>query len=263
MQLMLTLLSLLFIIFLALALVGLVKPGLIKQKSRMKAFFWNIGGAFIVLVIIGSLAPTEQNAANKSTEQVNKEELLDASNESNSANGMALNSASYPAHFDTVEEMISEFNDYPPDVGQFKVIKKDPLHIQLSPLVTPEDYPEVIEDQVRRALIYGIYRPFIHTSVPRIRVTAIPMIINFQNGNKRYLEGYKRTISLDREKALSVIKKYLHVSSFSDLVTEKKVDDMVFHDQWIGEFGRLYYNDQGYPGIKRFVGELAKLSDNS
>lgn len=162
--------------------------------------------------------------------------------------------------FPSVEAMIEEFNDYSASNGTFKILATDPLHIQFSPQITQAHYhnPEDIEDEVRRALVYGFYRAFIHTPVNQITVTAVPREINVKTRKTRYVSGYKRTIGKTRAEALALAKKYLRISSFSDLVTETKVADMVFPNHWSKDFDRLYYNEQGYPGIRHFVGELAK-----
>ncbi|MFK5892159.1 MAG: hypothetical protein QM504_02945 [Pseudomonadota bacterium] len=160
--------------------------------------------------------------------------------------------------FPSVEAMIEKFNDYSVSNGTFKIIKNKPLHIQLSPQVVKGDFPEIIELQVKRALIYGIYRSYVHTNINNITVTAIPKEINFNNKKSKYLAGHKRTIFTTRSKALSLVKKYINVTSFSKLVKEEKMSGMVYYDQWIKDFDRIYYNDQGQPGLNRFISELAK-----
>ena len=160
--------------------------------------------------------------------------------------------------FPSVEVMINDFNDYSISNGTFKMLEKDPLHIQLSPQIVQGEFPEIIEFYVKRTLVYGIYRTFIHTPADRVIITAVPQEINFHTNEVRYVSGYKRTISKTRTEALALVKKYLRVDSLSDLVTENEINDMTFINQWTTEFNRLYYNDQGYPGLNRFVGELAR-----
>ncbi|BAP58214.1 hypothetical protein THII_3917 [Thioploca ingrica] len=160
--------------------------------------------------------------------------------------------------FSSVEAMIEEFNDYSASNGTFQVLASKPLHIQLSPQIVQGDLPEIIEEQVKRALVYGIYRVFIHTPINKITVTAIPQEIDFKTKKTRYAPKYKRTISKTRAEALALVKKHLGVSSFSDLVTETKVGNMAVPNQWSKDFNRLYYNDQGEPGLNRFVDDLAK-----
>ena len=160
--------------------------------------------------------------------------------------------------FKSVEAMIEEFSDYSVSNKTFKILKNEPLHIQLSPRVVKSDPSNVIELEVKRAVIYGVYRTFVHTNEGSITVTAIPREINFDNKKEKYLKEFKRTISITREKALELLKKNIKVKSFSQLVTEKKIGSLVFKDQWSKSFNRIYYNDQGSPGINLFFGELTK-----
>lgn len=169
-----------------------------------------------------------------------------------------LSVAGNPTIFHSVEEMIEKFNDYSSSSGTFKTINNKPLHIQLSPQVVKGDFPDTIEFQVKRSLIYGIYRPFIHTNINSITVTAIPKEIDFKNKKSKYLSVHKRTISITRNKALSLVKKYINTTSFSDLVAEKEVSGIVFQNQWTKNFNRIYYNDQGLPGLNRFIDALTK-----
>lgn len=166
--------------------------------------------------------------------------------------------AGNPSEFATVEEMIKEFHDYSTENGTFKILKANPLHIQLAPRVVPGDFPQVIEDQVKRALVYGIYRAFIHTQIQEITVTAVPQEIDIKTSKSQYLTGYQRTISKKRQEALALVQKYLRVNSLSELVTNTNAGGVTFADQWTKDFKRLYYNDQGFPGLNRFVGELSK-----
>jgi len=170
----------------------------------------------------------------------------------------AVSSAGSISTFPDVKSMIDAFNDYSTSNGTFVVLKSKPLHIQLSPQVVKGDLPEVIMEQVNRALMYGIYRSFIHTQIKDITVTAVPIEINFRNKNSTLLSKYKKTISISRNKALALVKKYINAASFSDLVTDAKIGTIVIHDQWTKDFKRIYYNDQGSPGLNRFVSELSK-----
>ena len=162
------------------------------------------------------------------------------------------------SRFSSVTEMIEEFSDYSSSNGTYNLSSSELLHIQLSPMVVDGDLPEVIEESIKRTIIYGIYRSFIHTGIEQITVTAIPMEISFKGGKNRYLKGYERTITISRDKAISLIKKHLKISNLSSLVTEITISGMTINDQWSNEFKRIYYNDQGHPGITRFFGDLAK-----
>jgi hypothetical protein len=161
-----------------------------------------------------------------------------------------------PSKFGSVPEMIKGLKDYSTGNGTFKVLTKDPLHIQLSPIVVPGDFPEVVEAQVKRALIYGIYRSFVHTPVNRITVTAIPLERNPRTEGTRYLSAYKRTVTKTRSQALELVRHHLRVATFDALVTDERIGQFVVPDQWTRAFNRLYYQDQGAPGLTQFFSEL-------
>ena len=160
--------------------------------------------------------------------------------------------------FPSVEAMIEKFADYSASNGTFKILKKEPLHIQLSLKAIKGDDPELIEDDVRVTLVDGIYRAFVHTSINQITITAIPLEIEIGSKKTRYLPGFKRTISKTREEAFALVKKYCPINSFSDLVTEMKIGDYVIPNHWSQDFMRLLYNDMGYPGLDLFSAELSR-----
>ena len=53
--------------------------------------------------------------------------------------------------------------------------------------------------------------------------------------NERYLLSYKKTTTISRDKALALVKKYLHVQSFIDLVTTTVVAGIKLNKQEIRE----------------------------
>lgn len=167
--------------------------------------------------------------------------------------------------FSTVKEMIEEFHDFSIEKGTFKILKENPLHVQLSPrfLGSPQypdsaDDPEIIETEVKEAIVYGIYQSFIHTPIQEITVTAIPQVFNINTKKTKYLKKYKKTISITRQEALILVQKYLKVSAFSDLKTDKQVGELLIHDQWSDDFFRVYHNHIGEPSLNLFFEELSK-----
>lgn len=168
----------------------------------------------------------------------------------------ALSYGAPPSKFSSVQAMVKDFKDYNQENGTFKVLTREPLHIQLSPIVVPGDFPDVIDAQVKRAVIYGIYRSFVHTPVNRITVTAIPLERNPRTDSTRYLNAYKRTVTKTRSQALELVRRHLRVTTFDALVGEERIGQVVVPDQWTKAFNRLYYQDQGAPGLTRFFSEL-------
>jgi hypothetical protein len=177
------------------------------------------------------------------------------------ASFLVVASSSYgatPSKFNSVPAMMSSLKDYAQENGTFKVIRREPLHIQISPLVFPGDFPDVIDAQVKRAVIYGVYRSFIHTSVGQITVTAIPKELNPRTKSSRYLNAYKRTVTKTRREALDLVRRYLHVATLDALVEDQRVGGGVVPDLWTKAFNRLYYQDQGPPGLTSFFSELER-----
>jgi hypothetical protein len=153
---------------------------------------------------------------------------------------------------------MKDFKDYTGEGGTFKVIRKSPLHIQVSPLAVPGDFPEVIDAQVKRAVIYGIYRSFIHTPVTAITVTAIPLERNFRTGTKKFLPAYRRTVTATKDRALALVRRHLRVNSLRELVTDERIGRELIPDQWTKGFQRLYYDTLGSPGLTLFYSELER-----
>ncbi len=166
--------------------------------------------------------------------------------------------AATPSQFGTVEALMHGFKDFTREAGTFRVIRKTPLHIQVSPVVVAGDLPEVIDAQVKRAVIYGIYRSFIHTPVTAITVTAIPLEKNFRTGTARVLPAYKRTVTATKDRALALAQRHLRVSSLRELVTDERIGGELLSDQWTKGFQRLYYDTLGPPGLTLFYSELER-----
>jgi hypothetical protein len=163
-----------------------------------------------------------------------------------------------PSKFASVPAMMNSLNDYTQENGTFKVLRREPLHIQVSPMVVPGDFPDVIDAEVKRAVIYGVYRSFIHTSVDKITVTAIPKELNLRTKSSRYLGSYKRTVTKTRREALDLVRRYLHVATFDALVEDQRIGGSVVSGMWTKAFNRLYYEDQGSPGLMAFYSELER-----
>lgn len=165
--------------------------------------------------------------------------------------------AGTPTQFSSIETMIEEFNDFSVEEGTFKIIKKNPLHIQLSPKTVPNDLPQNITDGVDRALVYGVYRTFAHTKYTKITVTAIPKETDLKTLKSKLLDAKKKTITIDRINALTLAKKYLQITDFSDLITETKKGNYTIKNTWTDNFKKIYYNDSGSPGLTKFVQEIS------
>lgn len=177
--------------------------------------------------------------------------------------GIAL-SLSAPARagsstqYDSVIKAIESGGDYSREKGTLVLLSNNPLRIQMSPMVVRRDFPEVIEEMVKRTIVEGFVVAFAQTSVSELSITAVPIEFNFKSKAKRTLTGYARTVSVTRARFDELVRKYLEINSCRDLVGNREIDGHAYPDMMIEATDRIVYNDAGYPGLTRFFGELAK-----
>ncbi len=145
--------------------------------------------------------------------------------------------------FDSVSEVFEYLHDFVSGDGTFKLLSSDPPHIQLAPRVVPRDISESIDKQLDHALAYGVYRSFVHSPVDNIKVTVVPLELDLNTGKSRYLTDKRKTLSISREEAFGLLKRYLDITSFTDLIRQEA--DTA--DRWSDEFEKLIYreNDSG------------------
>jgi PBP1b-binding outer membrane lipoprotein LpoB len=153
-----------------------------------------------------------------------------------------------PVQFASVAEMIEDRADYAEENGSFKLVSAEPLHIQLAAQVVANDLPEVIQSEVNRAALYGIYRTFIHTRADSVRVTALPMEITLNPYSARYLAEPKVDLVLSRDQALKAAQQLAGVVSFDDIVTPDETMGMQM-DSWSTAFKPFYFEDAGQKAL--------------
>lgn len=140
-----------------------------------------------------------------------------------------------PEQYPSVEAMAEAMNDFPPENGAFKVLKRDPLHIQL--VIGKEVKPEsdqAAAGEMFRAFLWGVYRTFLHTSAEQVTVTVVSPIA---------VEGKKSmTETVTREHALVAAQNLLSVSGLEDLITARQT--------WSDAMKRCRYDDAGAPGLR-------------
>lgn len=142
--------------------------------------------------------------------------------------------------YETAALMFADLGDYDPSDNTLDVISEEPLVIRISPIAYEGDSAGVMDEQVKRALLYGVYKPFIHTSVDTVTVSAVPVVSAVISEQPKY------TISISREQALDAIRQFLPKANFSDLVGEYG---------WSDDFYTLYYADRD-PGLNVFFDAL-------
>jgi hypothetical protein len=151
--------------------------------------------------------------------------------------------------FKTVAQMVESFGDYSEEGRTFKVLSKNPLHIQLSPVVVGTESPEMMQNVAKMAALYGLFRSFIHTPCEEITVTALPKTLVMGDGTAgNYLKQYSFTVAATRKTALGVLQSFFPGKTFTDLVDSQ--------DQRTKIFDAISYADQGSPGMDAVLERL-------
>ncbi|WP_273809907.1 MULTISPECIES: hypothetical protein [unclassified Pseudomonas] len=148
--------------------------------------------------------------------------------------------------------MIEDLGDFSEENGTFRVVKEDPLTVEISPKVFPNEPADNAAYEVKRAAVYAIYRTFIHTKANSITLTAFPLQFTPGKSEVSYLKSPKVAINTTRERALSVIKGQIKVDSFSALVAPEKAGSMQL-DHWSKSFENVYYKE---PQLNKLVDSL-------
>lgn len=124
-------------------------------------------------------------------------------------------------HYSTVIEMLNEKGDY--KNNQVEVIddNNDNFHIRVSSEFLKGETESLITEQTKRDILYVAFQTFAQTDLNKITIIAIPIIRSDFNPNKKYdgqlQKSKSQKITITREKATSIIEKYLKTKSFQDL----------------------------------------------
>lgn len=118
--------------------------------------------------------------------------------------------------FKTVSAMLEDASDYYEENGSLKFISQDAnnFHVQVSKGIFKNDLEKVKKEIVNRDIIYVAFQTFAQTDLNKITITSIPL--NSEKP-KTYFDKYQKTVSVSREKAKSILKKYLNEDNFSSL----------------------------------------------
>ena len=118
--------------------------------------------------------------------------------------------------YKTINEMFETSYDFSEEVGTLKFISlvESKLHVQISKPIFEGDSKNIIEEQVKRDIVYVAFQTFAQTEINALTITSVP---NSNDNPKKYFNNYKKTVKVTREKALLILKKYLDTNNFSIL----------------------------------------------
>lgn len=123
--------------------------------------------------------------------------------------------------FLTLNEMFENSADFREEAGTLKFISTDQknLHVQISKPIFENDLEKVKNEIVKRDIVYVAFQTFAETNINELTITSIP---NSNKNPKEYFEKYKRTIKIEREKAKTILSKYMGSEDFSILYEEQE-----------------------------------------
>lgn len=119
--------------------------------------------------------------------------------------------------YSSVIQMLNESYDYTESKNTLKLISEDPLHIQVSKEFVEGDTEEIINEQVKRDIVYISLQAFAQTDVTSITITSIPIMLGGDFKFERYLDKNKLTKTIKKENADIVLEKYLSTKDYTTL----------------------------------------------
>ena len=159
--------------------------------------------------------------------------------------------AAEPTQFKDVTSLMTEYNDYSPDIGAFKVLSNNPLKIQISPKIIAGESAESIRLASYKASVYAAYRTLLQTPANKVEVTVLPLSFDLSTSEKSYLKDYKFSFSLTKAEALELTEKTSGIKSANQIIDKDGYE-------WTAAFESCCYRESGKPGLIYFVNEMTK-----
>ncbi|MFP3832777.1 hypothetical protein [Chryseobacterium sp. SIMBA_028] len=118
--------------------------------------------------------------------------------------------------FKSVKEMLEDAHDFTLEQGTLNFINSDEnnLHIQISKPIVEGDSDKIIDENIKRDIIYVAFQVFAQTSTKNITITSIP--IDFKDQTKYYTQ-YQKTVKVTRDKTEQIMQKEFGSADYSIL----------------------------------------------
>ncbi len=119
-------------------------------------------------------------------------------------------------HFNSVEEMLSEAGDFSKEMGTLKILDGNPQspHIQVSKPIVTGDLDKVVDEIVKRDIVYVAFQTFAQTKTEKITITSIP--IDFEDKTK-YYDKFKKSVTINKKSADEIMKEEFGSDNYSIL----------------------------------------------
>ena len=161
-----------------------------------------------ILAIVSCKSNEENQVNNIATDSISVENLDPSNDDIEHDNSLPK--------YKTIKEMFEASYDFSEEVGTLKFIslEESKLHVQISKPIFEGDLKNIIEEQVKRDIVYVAFQTFAQTDINALTITSVP---NSNDNPKKYFDNYKKTVKVNRERALLILKKYLDTDNFSIL----------------------------------------------
>ena len=137
--------------------------------------------------------------------------------------------------FNSIDEVLEDGGDYREGTGCLKLISDN--EVQVSQWVFDTDVESTITDGVKRDIVYVAFQIFALTELDAVTVTSVPLLMksDMQTQDK-YLNKYKKTVTVTREKATEMLETFASTKDFKELykaegtlwLPSRKFEDLKF-----------------------------------
>ena len=139
--------------------------------------------------------------------------------------------------YNSVKEMLEDAHDFTIEQGTLKFINVDEnnLHVQVSKPIIETESEKLIDEIVKRDIIYVAFQAFAQTAINKITITSIPID---PYDRTKYYDNYKKIITITRDKANQIMESEFNSLDYSILfmdlngiqVPSKNFDKLKFDD---------------------------------
>lgn len=136
--------------------------------------------------------------------------------------------------FNNVTDMMNKLGDYSEDTGQFQLISEKPAHFILSPFFFTGDDSRTRVGEVRRMMLYGVWRTFAHTDADVVTVEILPRhVTDLAKANEgSIMQDQKVSVTVTRDFALESLTRHTGLTRFDDLISDGKKSSTVKGISW-------------------------------
>jgi len=118
--------------------------------------------------------------------------------------------------YNTIAEVMESQYDYYESSGCLKLISDN--EVQVSQWVFDGDVESTITEGVKRDIVYVAFQIFALSDINEVTVTSIPLLMKSDGRSQdKYLENYKKTVKVTREKATEILNTFANTKDFKEL----------------------------------------------